>query len=223
VKDYPDMPLARRRMVQEQLIPRGITDRRVLEALVKVPRHLFVPEALWHQAYSDRPLPIGYGQTISQPYIVALMTEALELQGDERVLEVGTGSGYQAAILAELAKQVYSVERMPELARRARRILDRLGYGNVLIRVGDGSKGWPERAPFDAIIVTAGAPKVPKALLQQLKVGGRMVIPVGDEHSQELLKIVRLKDGFQQEELGGCRFVKLIGEEGWRAEVSGDR
>jgi len=210
-------------MVQEQLIPRGITDRRVLEALVKVPRHLFVPEALWHQAYSDRPLPIGYGQTISQPYIVALMTEALELQGDERVLEVGTGSGYQAAILAELAKQVYSVERMPELARRARRILDRLGYGNVLIRVGDGSKGWPERAPFDAIIVTAGAPKVPKALLQQLKVGGRMVIPVGDEHSQELLKIVRLKDGFQQEELGGCRFVKLIGEEGWRAEVSGDR
>lgn len=223
MKDYPDMPLARRRMVQEQLIPRGITDRRVLEALVKVPRHLFVPEALWHQAYSDRPLPIGYGQTISQPYIVALMTEALELQGDERVLEVGTGSGYQAAILAELAKQVYSVERMPELARRARRILDRLGYGNVLIRVGDGSKGWPERAPFDAIIVTAGAPKVPKALLQQLKVGGRMVIPVGDEHSQELLKIVRLKDGFQQEELGGCRFVKLIGEEGWRAEVSGDR
>ena len=217
------MPLARRRMVQEQLIPRGITDRRVLEALVKVPRHLFVPEALWHQAYSDRPLPIGYGQTISQPYIVALMTEALELQGDERVLEVGTGSGYQAAILAELAKQVYSVERMPELARRARRILDRLGYGNVLIRVGDGSKGWPERAPFDAIIVTAGAPKVPKALLQQLKVGGRMVIPVGDEHSQELLKIVRLKDGFQQEELGGCRFVKLIGEEGWRTEVSGDR
>jgi len=223
VKDYPDMPLARRRMVQEQLIPRGITDRRVLEALAKVPRHLFVPEALWHQAYSDRPLPIGYGQTISQPYIVALMTEALELQGDERVLEVGTGSGYQAAILAELAKQVYSVERMPELARRARRILDRLGYGNVLIRVGDGSKGWPERAPFDAIIVTAGAPKVPKALLQQLKVGGRMVIPVGDEHSQELLKIVRLKDGFQQEELGGCRFVKLIGEEGWRTEVSGDR
>ncbi|RLA79550.1 MAG: protein-L-isoaspartate O-methyltransferase [Deltaproteobacteria bacterium] len=217
------MPLARRRMVQEQLIPRGITDRRVLEALAKVPRHLFVPEALWHQAYSDRPLPIGYGQTISQPYIVALMTEALELQGDERVLEVGTGSGYQAAILAELAKQVYSVERMPELARRARRILDRLGYGNVLIRVGDGSKGWPERAPFDAIIVTAGAPKVPKALLQQLKVGGRMVIPVGDEHSQELLKIVRLKDGFQQEELGGCRFVKLIGEEGWRTEVSGDR
>ncbi len=223
MKDYPDMPLARRRMVQEQLIPRGITDRRVLEALAKVPRHLFVPEALWHQAYSDRPLPIGYGQTISQPYIVALMTEALELQGDERVLEVGTGSGYQAAILAELAKQVYSVERMPELARRARRILDRLGYGNVLIRVGDGSKGWPERAPFDAIIVTAGAPKVPKALLQQLKVGGRMVIPVGDEHSQELLKIVRLKDGFQQEELGGCRFVKLIGEEGWRTEVSGDR
>lgn len=223
MKDYPDMPLARRRMVQEQLIPRGITDRRVLEALAKVPRHLFVPEALWHQAYSDRPLPIGYGQTISQPYIVALMTEALELRGDERVLEVGTGSGYQAAILAELAKQVYSVERMPELAKRARRILDRLGYGNVLIRVGDGSKGWPERAPFDAIIVTAGAPKVPKALLQQLKIGGRMVIPVGDEQSQELLKIVRLKDGFQQEELGGCRFVKLIGEEGWRAEVSGNR
>ncbi len=191
--------------------------------MAKVPRHLFVPEALWHQAYSDRPLPIGYGQTISQPYIVALMTEALELRGDERVLEVGTGSGYQAAILAELAKQVYSVERMPELAKRARRILDRLGYGNVLIRVGDGSKGWPERAPFDAIIVTAGAPKVPKALLQQLKIGGRMVIPVGDEQSQELLKIVRLKDGFQQEELGGCRFVKLIGEEGWRAEVSGNR
>jgi len=218
MKDFPDMPLARRRMIQEQLIPRGIEDQRVLAAMARVPRHLFVPEALWHQAYSDCPLPIGHGQTISQPYIVALMTEALALKGKEKVLEIGTGSGYQAAVLAELAQRVFSVERVPELALKARRTLDKLGYGNVLIRVGDGTQGWPERAPFDAIIVTAGAPQVPKALLEQLKEGGRMVIPVGGEEGQELLMIVKAEGRYLKEDLGGCRFVKLIGEHGWRAE-----
>ena len=218
MKDFPDRPLARRRRLQEQLSPRGIEDQRVLAAMARVPRHLVVPEALWHQAYSDCPLPIGHGQTISQPYIVALMTEALALKGKEKVLEIGTGSGYQAAVLAELAQRVFSVERVSELALKARRTLDKLGYGNVLIRVGDGTQGWPERAPFDAIIVTAGAPQVPKALLEQLKEGGRMVIPVGGEEGQELLRIVKAEGRYPKQDLGGCRFVKLIGEHGWRAE-----
>ena len=214
---YTDFALARRKMVQEQLLARGIKDERVLRAMMKVPRHLFLEEGLWSQAYGDFPLPIGEGQTISQPYIVALMTEALRLKGDEKVLEVGTGSGYQAAILAELAERVFSIERISSLAAKARRILDELGYANVLIKVSDGTYGWEEEAPFDGIIVTAGAPEIPKTLLRQLKVGGRLVIPVGNEYSQTLLRIARKESGYKEEDLGGCRFVRLIGDHGWRA------
>jgi len=206
---------ARDRMVQTQIAARGIKDPRVLEAMRKVPRHLFVEEALKDQAYGDYPLPIGEGQTISQPYIVALMTEALELKGPERVLEVGTGSGYQAAILAELARQVFSIERYPSLAARAKRLLEQLGYRNVLIKVGDGTKGWPEMAPFDAIIVTAAGPKIPEPLIEQLKDGGRLVIPVGDEWSQYLLKVTKQGDKLIKENLGAVRFVKLVGEYGF--------
>ena len=208
--------IARERMVNTQLIPRGIKDPRVLAAMNKVPRHLFVDEALTDQAYQDHPLPIGYGQTISQPYIVALMSEALELLGDEKVLEVGTGSGYQAAILGELAKKVYSVERIPQLLSRARKILDSLGYNNVFLKLDDGTWGWEEFAPYDAIIVTAASPKVPEPLLKQLADPGVMVIPVGDEYSQDLVRI-RKRDGrYFQEDLGGVRFVRLIGDHGWR-------
>jgi len=214
---YTDFALARRKMVQEQLLARGIKDERVLRAMMKVPRHLFLEEGLWSQAYGDFPLPIGEGQTISQPYIVALMTEALRLKGDDKVLEIGTGSGYQAAILAELAERVFSIERISSLAAKARRILDELGYANVLIKVSDGTYGWEEEAPFDGIIVTAGAPEIPKTLLRQLKVGGRLVIPVGNEYSQTLLRIARKESGYKEEDLGGCRFVRLIGDHGWRA------
>ncbi len=214
----PDFALARRKMVQEQLVARRIKDERILNAMTKVSRHLFVEEGLWHQAYGDFPLPIGQRQTISQPYLVALMTEALHIKGDEKVLEVGTGSGYQAAILAELTKQVFSIERISSMASKARKILDELGYANVLIRVSDGTYGWADEAPFDAIIVTAGAPEIPQTLVNQLKVGGRLVIPVGDEHAQILLKVVKEEKGYKEEDLGGVRFVKLIGEHGWKAE-----
>lgn len=214
----PDFALARRKMVQEQLVGRGIKDKRVLEAMLKVPRHLFMEEGLWHQAYSDFPLPIGEGQTISQPYIVALMTESLNLKGDEKVLEIGTGSGYQAAVLAELTTHVFSIERISTMASKARRILDELGYSRVLIRISDGTYGWREEAPFAGIIVTAGAPEIPTSLLEQLEVGGRLVIPVGDEYSQTLLKVVKKEKGYKEEDLGGVRFVKLIGEHGWKAD-----
>ena len=205
-------------MVQAQIRARGITDQRVLRAMEKVPRHLFVDEGLIDQAYNDNPLPIDRQQTISQPYIVALMTEAMELTGKEKVLEIGTGSGYQTALLAELAERVYSIERIAMLAAGARRILDALNHYNVAIRVGDGTYGWREESPFDAILVTAGAPQVPKTLIDQLTVGGRLVIPVGSRHSQALLKVTRLsKDPgeLEQKDLGGCRFVDLIGEYGW--------
>ncbi len=208
----------RLRMVDSQLRSRGIRDARVLAAMEKIPRHFFVDEALQDQAYNDNPLPIEAGQTISQPYIVALMTEALALTGDEKVLEVGTGSGYQTAILAELAAQVLSIERIAVLASRARRLLDELQYFNVAIRVGDGTYGWREEAPFAAIVVTAGAPRIPKILVEQLAVGGRLVLPVGSRYSQELMKITRLShdaSDIKQEALGGCRFVDLIGEYGW--------
>jgi protein-L-isoaspartate(D-aspartate) O-methyltransferase len=205
----------RAEMVEHQLRRRGIRDERVLAAFLKVPRHKFVrPQDLWI-AYDDYPLPIGYGQTISQPYIVALMTELLALKGDERVLEVGTGSGYQAAILAELAKEVITIERIPELARRAQRVLTDLGYRNVTVLVGDGSLGAPDFAPFDAIIVTAAAPHPPKALLEQLKDGGRLVIPIGDRTLQELIRFVRKGDEWQEEKHGPCLFVPLIGKNGW--------
>lgn len=182
-------PFSEQRLALVEKIRRhGIKDPRVLEAILKVPRHLFVPKELIHEAYVDAPLPIGEGQTISQPYIVALMTEALELDENSKVLEIGTGSGYQAAILAEIAKEVYTVERIPSLKEKARKVLDALGYENIKFKVGDGTEGWPEYAPYDAIIVTAGAPEIPKPLVEQLKVGGRLVIPVGDELTQRLLK-----------------------------------
>jgi protein-L-isoaspartate(D-aspartate) O-methyltransferase len=207
---------ARNRMVDSQLVSRGIKDLQVLAIMRKVPRHRFVEEALISQAYGDHPLPIGEKQTISQPYIVALMTEALELKGTEHVLEVGTGSGYQTAILAELAKKVYSIERMYGLSVRARRLLDEFGYLNVVLKVGDGTVGWKEQAPFDAVMVTAGSPDVPQPLVDQLGVGGRLVIPVGDRYSQTLLKVVRGKEGIKKIDLGGCRFVNLVGQHGWQ-------
>lgn len=205
-------------MVDGQLRTRGIADRRVLNAMEKVPRHLFVDEVLVDQAYNDNPLPIDSRQTISQPYIVARMSEAMELTGEERVLEIGSGSGYQTAILAELAERVFSIERIAALATRARRILDSLNYYNVAIRVGDGTYGWREESPFAAIMVTAGAPHIPRLLIEQLEIGGRLVIPVGDRGSQSLLKMTRLSDNpddLKKEDLGGCRFVDLIGEHGW--------
>lgn len=213
-----DFPIPRERMVAEQLARRGIRDARVLRATGKVPRHRFVDEALSGRAYGDYPLPIGERQTISQPYMVALMTEALELVGHERVLEIGTGCGYQTAILAELCSKVYSVERIKALADRAIRTLDSLGYYNVLLRVGDGSLGWREEAPFDAILVTAAAPTIPDPLVEQLAPKGRLVIPVGDAYSQELRKGVKEDDGMRWTDLGGCVFVKLIGDQGWPTE-----
>jgi len=206
----------REEMVRKQIEARGITDPRVLAAMRKVPRHLFVSEALWDQAYGDYPLPIGDQQTISQPYIVAEMTQALQLTEDDRVLEIGTGSGYQAAILAEIAYRVYTVERIHSLYIAARRLFDRLHYHNIIMRYSDGSAGWDAEAPFDAIIVTAGAPEIPQSLVSQLGPGGRLVIPVGDQHTQELVRIYRDEHGIQRTSLGGCRFVKLIGEHGWR-------
>ena len=209
----------RARMVEGQIKVRGVTDTRVLKAMETVPRHLFVDEGLIDQAYNDNPLPIGERQTISQPYIVALMTQALELKGKERVLEIGTGSGYQAAILAQLADRVFSIERIATLASRARKILDQLNCYNVAIRVGDGSYGWKEEAPFDAIITTAAAPAVPRYLIEQLIVGGRLIVPVGGRDVQTLYKLTRLSENtndIKKEDLGGCRFVSLIGESGWK-------
>jgi protein-L-isoaspartate(D-aspartate) O-methyltransferase len=203
-------------MVESQLISRGLKDARVLDTMRKVPRHRFVEEALVSQAYNDHPLPIGEKQTISQPYMVALMTEALELQGNERVLEIGTGSGYQTAILAELADKIYSIERIRSLSVKARRILDDLGYFNVVLKVSDGTVGFKEEAPFDAIIVTAGSPDVPQPLVDQLAMGGRLVVPVGDRYTQSLMRIVRGKEGITKTDLGGCRFVNLLGRHGWK-------
>jgi len=210
-----DYAVARQRMVAEQLLRRGIQDQRVLQAMGKVHRHLFVEEALWARAYGDYPLPIGEKQTISQPFMVALMTEALELKGHERILEVGTGSGYQTAILAELAAKVYSIERISALAMRAIRRIESLGYYNVLIRVGDGSVGWKEMAPFDAILVTAGTPQVPIRLVEQLGEDGRLVVPVGQAENQVLRKGTKKGANIHWTELGNCVFVKLVGEQGW--------
>lgn len=211
--------IARKKMVQEQIVARGVTDRRVLDAMLKIPRHIFVQEAFALQAYNDTSLPIGDRQTISQPYIVALMTEMLELTGREKVLEIGTGSGYQTAILATLADRVCTAERIRPLALRARKCLDSLRLFNIMLRINDSADspiGWEEEAPFDAIIVTAGAPDVPKVLTDQLAVGGRLVIPVGSEAEQRLVKIVKDADGeLEMVASIGCRFVPLIGRQGW--------
>jgi protein-L-isoaspartate(D-aspartate) O-methyltransferase len=207
---------ARSRMVEQQLRGRGIQDERVLAAMGRVPRELFVPESLAHLAYEDGALPIGFGQTISQPYIVATICSLLELEGDERVLDVGTGSGYQAAVLAELAKDVVSIERVPELAERALEALRRAGYENVEVRVGDGSLGVPERAPHDGIAVAAAAPVVPPALYEQLAEGGRLVLPRGGRWGQELVLVERTSQGPVERRSVSCRFVPLVGEEGFR-------
>jgi protein-L-isoaspartate(D-aspartate) O-methyltransferase len=213
-----DFPKARLKMVEEQIVSRGIKDDKLIAAMKKIPRHLFVEEALQNQAYSDHPLPIGEKQTISQPYMVALMTEALLLTGKERVLEIGTGSGYQTAILAELSEKVFSVERIRSLAIRARKLLYELSYFNVEIKIFDGTFGWMEESPFDAIMVTAGSPDIPQPLIDQLAIGGRLVIPVGDALVQDLFRVTKTEEGVRKEDLGGCRFVKLIGKYGWETE-----
>lgn len=205
----------RNRMVDEQLIPRGIKDERVLAAMRKVPRHMFVGKYLRDQAYGDYALPIGEGQTISQPYMVGVMTEALGLKGNEKVLEIGTGSGYQAAVLAELARHVYTIERIASLAMRARDLLEKIGYDNVSVKVFNGTLGWREESPFDAIIVTAGAPEIPSALIEQIIEGGRLIIPVGDRYSQMLTKVVRTPEGVTAMPILPCIFVPLVGEHGW--------
>ena len=198
-----------------------VSDPRVLNAIVRVPRERFVPPELRLQAYENRPLPIGYGQTISQPLIVAVMTQALDLRGDERVLEVGTGSGYQAALLSQLAAQVVTVERVPELARQAERALAELGYSNVEVHVAGETLGWPDGAPYDAIIVTAGAPRVPLELVEQMRIGGRMAVPVGSRDLQELVQVVRSPEGPVIISLGPCRFVPLVGPGAWATEPLG--
>ncbi|AMV72204.1 protein-L-isoaspartate(D-aspartate) O-methyltransferase [Desulfuromonas carbonis] len=214
-----DFAIARRRMVEQQVVRRGVTDPMVIAAMLKVPRHLFVEEALRSQAYSDFPLPIGEKQTISQPFMVGFMTEALLLKGGEKILEIGTGSGYQAAVLAQIAGQVFSVERHAALARKARLCLDAGGCRGVIVKVCDGTSGWADEAPFDGIIVTAGAPAIPEEYRQQLKTGGRLVIPVGDRSSQVLFRITRLADNeYREERLLDCRFVPLVGQHGWRGE-----
>jgi len=192
-----------------------IADNRVVDAMRRVPREAFVSQEQYHAAYDDRPLSIGFGQTISQPFIVALMVQALEFRGDEKVLELGTGSGYEAAILAELAQKVVTVECIPELAESAKQVLDKLGYSNIEVHVADRTLGWPEGAPYDAIIVSAGAPTVPQVLMEQLTWNGRLVIPVGSRWQQELLRVTKLRKGNEIENLGGCYFVPLIGEGAW--------
>jgi protein-L-isoaspartate(D-aspartate) O-methyltransferase len=206
----------RKEMVKRQIEARGITDARVISAMLKVPRHLFVSDALRDQAYGDFPLPIGEQQTISQPYIVAEMTQALNLTNQDKVLEIGTGSGYQTAVLSQMAYRVYTIERLHPLLANARRLFDQLRYYNIVTRYSDGTIGWKEESPFDAIIVTAGAPELPVVLVNQLAVGGRMIIPVGNQFSQELIRLVRDENGVKKFKLGGCRFVKLIGEHGWK-------
>ena len=207
---------SREAMVKKQIAARGITDPYVLGAMDKVPRHLFVSEALMDQAYGDFPLPIGEQQTISQPYIVAEMTQALQLNKDDRVLEIGTGSGYQTAILSEIVFRVYTIERIHSLFVKTRRLFDKLRYHNIVTKYSDGTSGWIDESPFDAILITAGAPEIPKVLVDQLCVKGRMVLPVGDQYSQDLIRLYKDEDGISKTNLGGCRFVKLIGEHGWR-------
>ncbi len=208
-------------MVEEQLRARGIRDARVLRLMAAVPRHLFVDPTFSSKAYSDHALPIGQEQTISQPYMVALMTQSLALEGDEKVLEIGTGSGYQTAMLAELADRVFTIERIPEIGIAARERLTQMGYSNVIFRIGDGSMGWREMSPFDRVIVTAGAPRIPSFLEEQLRIGGWGIVPVGDASNQNLVRATRTEGGLEEEVLCSCTFVPLIGREGWSVEGTG--
>ena len=205
----------RRKMVEEQLVERGINDLRLLEVVSRVPRHLFVQESLQHRAYGDTPLPIGENQTISQPYIVGAMTEALHLKGEERVLEIGTGSGYQTAIIAELCRQVFTIERLNNLSRKAQNILESLNYMNIVFKMFDGTYGWPDQAPFDAILITASAPEIPGSLVKQLGDGGRLVAPIGEADKQKLVVLTKNGDRVSRRDLGDCKFVPLIGKYGW--------
>jgi protein-L-isoaspartate(D-aspartate) O-methyltransferase len=207
--DYGEL---RKRMVEEQLISRGIQNPRLLAAFSKIERHQFTPESLWSSAYADYPLPIGEGQTISQPYIVALMTEYLDLNGKERVLEIGTGSGYQAAILSELVKDVYTIERLKSLAEKTKALFDKLGYRNIKIRVGDGSEGWQEEAPFDRIMITAATPNIPYPLISQLKEGGKLILPLEETLGQILTLAVKENDVIKTTPICGCVFVPLLGK-----------
>ena len=203
-------------MVENQIIARGVSDLSVIKAMREIPRHLFVSEALVETAYGDHPLPIGEGQTISQPYIIAEMTQALELNGDERILEIGTGSGYQAAILAAIVDRVYTVERNNTLFLNTKKLFDKLKYHNIVTKYSDGTLGWNQQSPFDAIIVTAGGEKIPEPLIKQLSIGGKLIMPVGGNLIQELIIIEKTKTGITTKNLGGCRFVKLIGRHGWK-------
>jgi protein-L-isoaspartate(D-aspartate) O-methyltransferase len=205
----------RERMIEEQLVARQIRDARVLEAMRNVPRHLFVPDDVKPHAYEDRPLPIGNDQTISQPYMVALMVQALGLTGNEKVLEIGTGSGYETAILAELCAQVFSIERLADLAAQAQALLSALGYRNVWIKVADGTLGWQEHAPYDGIVISASSPQIPRPLLEQLDADGIFVLPIGEEQLQSLVRLRKTHEGIREEYLGECRFVKLKGAFGW--------
>lgn len=210
-----DYEILRERMVREQLMPRGIKNQKVLDAFRKVERHKFIPENLRNSAYADFPVPIGEGQTISQPYIVALMTECLNLNGQDKVLEIGTGSGYQAAILAELAGEVYTIERFETLAKRAEAILNELGYTNIKIKVGDGTLGWEEAAPFDKIIITAASPQIPLPLTEQLRENGKLILPLGESFSQVLTLVEKKKGKLEFMDICGCVFVPLVGKHGW--------
>lgn len=213
-----DFAKLRRKMVEKQIAGRGIQDARILDAFGRVPRHRFVPEGLRQYAYEDKPLPIGDNQTISQPYIVAAMVDALKLAGKERVLEIGTGSGFMTAVLAELCGKVYSMERVHKHAIQARERLESLGYTNVAIRVGDGTHGWRTEAPYDAIIVSAAGPTVPPPLVEQLTSQGKMILPLGSDREQRLTLVQRVENGGTgEQDLGGCRFVRLIGEHGWKS------
>lgn len=211
-----DPALRRREMVERQLRGRGIRDERVLAAMLSVPRHEFIPTELAGEAYSDRPLPIGHSQTISQPFMVAAMAQALELTGGERVLEVGAGSGYQAAVLSLLAHEIHTIEVHEDLAVDTAERLRRLGYGNVSVHVGDGTLGWPEQAPFEAIVVTAAAPEIPPPLAAQLAEGGRLIIPVGTAEEQRLLRVEKREGLLATRPLYHCRFVPLVGQYGWK-------
>ena len=205
----------RRKMVEEQLVERGVKNLSVLEAMSRVPRHLFAQDSLQHRAYGDTPLPIGENQTISQPYIVGAMTEALALKGEERVLEIGTGSGYQTAIIAELCRQVFTIERLNNLSRKAQNILESLNYMNIVFKMFDGTYGWPDQAPFDAIFITASAPEIPDSLVKQLGDGGRLVAPIGGADKQKLVVLTKKGDRVSRRDLVNCKFVPLIGKYGW--------